>query len=126
MIWSSPKFLELCYQLKKTTLDFVISPGARVARGYADVGFEEFCVLKNNKMVSIHTGDIFDLELEHVFVVPTVEELLKALPKEFEISVNSTGIIINNREYDSFEIGLVRELLLFFNVKSPTPRIVAV
>ena len=125
MIWSSPKYLELCYQLKDTPLEFVISPGTRVARGYADVGFEEFCVLQNNKMVSIHSGEIFEIDLEHVFVVPSLEQLLMTIPNEFEVVINSSGFLINKREYNSFEIGLLRELLLYFNVKSPLPRIVA-
>lgn len=126
MIWSKLKVLELCYKLKDSPLEFIISPGTRVARGYADVGFEEFCVLQGNKMVSLQTGLVSDLELDHLFVVPTVEELLNILPKEFKILIEGSSVFINNREYDSLEIGLLRELLCYFEIKNPSPRIVAV
>lgn len=122
----SPKYLELCYKLKTAPLEFSISFGSRVARGYADVGFEEFGVLQNNKMVSLSSGQVHDLDLEHVFAVPSLEELLQVIPAHFHVLVDSRTVFINGREYDSMEIGLLRELLTYFGIETGSPRLKAV
>jgi hypothetical protein len=122
----SPKYLELCYKLRSAPIEFSISFGSRVARGYADVGFEEFAVLQNSKMVSLSSGRVHDLDLEHVFAVPSLEELLQVIPAHFRVLVESRRVFINGREYDSLEIGLLRELLTHFGIEAASPRLKAV
>lgn len=109
MIWSTPQYLLLSHRLRETPLKFEISGGVRVARGFADVGFEEFCVLGDGRMVSLYTGTIHDIDYEHIFVVPTLEDLLAVMPNESATS----------------EIDLIQQILDRYNVKEPDRKLVA-
>ena len=80
-MWSTPSFLSLCQALHRSGFRPPVREGQRVARGFADVGFEEFWVLPSRKLVSIVNGVGSELSVEHekfFFVVPSVDELVDA------------------------------------------------
>ena len=86
-MWHEPDFLKACETLKQKGRATRFSPGARVARGFADVGFEEFVVLPSGKLMSLFTGTQTELANEHrnfFFEVPGVEELIHELEKAGE------------------------------------------
>ena len=60
-MWSSPALLARCQELRELGLAPVFEAGRRLARGFADLGIEEFCLLSPNKIVSLFTGTVSDL-----------------------------------------------------------------
>ncbi len=64
-MWSSKGFLERCEKLKEAGIELQLGPGKRIARGFADLGFEEFFSLSAGKMVSVYTGQLGELPVEH-------------------------------------------------------------
>ena len=79
---NSNDFLKNCETLKNKGIEFEIKAGQRIARGFADLGYEEFYLLPNNKLVSLFTGKISELQENHknfFFVVPTIDDLLTKL-----------------------------------------------
>lgn len=75
-LWSDRGVLDRCFELQKYEVVFPLVPGAHVARGFADVGYEEFCLLPNDRLVSLFTGSITELREEErrfFFVVPAVD-----------------------------------------------------
>ena len=84
-MWSSKAFLGRCEKLKELGVFSDISTGTRVARGFADLGYEEFYCLSNKKLVSVFTGHVSDFTPEHqhfFFTVPGVEGLVDAIAKK--------------------------------------------
>ncbi|MBN8548425.1 MAG: hypothetical protein J0M12_03800 [Deltaproteobacteria bacterium] len=84
-MWSSNAFLKRCEKLKELGLSAEPDTGMRVARGFADLGYEEFYCLSNKKLVSIFTGHLSDLTSEHArffFEIPPVEELIDRILKQ--------------------------------------------
>jgi hypothetical protein len=58
--------------------------GQRVGRGMADLGFEEFCVIGENRLVSLLTGktaDIVEAERARLFWIPSTEELIEVVER---------------------------------------------
>ncbi len=82
-------FLEKCQQLKNLGCEFVIEPGVRLGRGFADYGYEEFYFLNTNKTVSLLTGQTSEWQPVHqkfFFVIPDQFTLLNEISlKEAEI-----------------------------------------
>lgn len=80
-LWSTPVFLKLAQELHRSGIKFPIGPGIKVARGFADLGAEEFIVMPGKKLVSLFTGEKSsmpdDFE-DHFFVVPNFESLIEA------------------------------------------------
>jgi hypothetical protein len=55
-----------------------------VARGFADVGYEEFALLPHAKLVSLFTGQLSDLrddDRRFFFVVPTPDMILQEVDR---------------------------------------------
>lgn len=78
----SRRYLQMCCELQLHKRGVKLEPGVRIARGYADLGFEVFMLLSSTRMVSLHTGDVSEFgagEQEHFFVVPDCEEMVEAL-----------------------------------------------
>ena len=53
--------------------------GTTVARGYADLGYEEFVLLSESKLLSLQSGKISELPEAHrhfFFAVPTVDRMV--------------------------------------------------
>ncbi|MCB0318017.1 MAG: hypothetical protein KDD56_04615 [Bdellovibrionales bacterium] len=79
MFWSSNEYLNLCQELSELGFNPELSSGGRVARGFADLGFEEYLYLPPNNLVSLFTGDKSILPDEHrhfFFAVPSVDEMV--------------------------------------------------
>lgn len=75
-LWSDRGVLDRCFELQKYEEVFHLFPGAHVARGFADIGYEEFCFLPNEQLVSLFTGSVTELRAEErrfFFVVPSVD-----------------------------------------------------
>lgn len=73
------RFIERCFALKGTGFSRPFEVGERVARGFADLGYEEFIVLPSDRLLSLFTGKITSLkqdDLTHLFHIPDVDQLL--------------------------------------------------
>ena len=84
-MWNDRKYLDMlstladCGYLRQFELADI------VARGFADIGYEEFVVLPNNRICSLYTGQIVDLPTldgkisvassSFHFLVPTLQQL---------------------------------------------------
>lgn len=80
----SNDFLGKCSELKLVGYAPELKIGMIVARGFADLGFETFGILPNNKMVSLFTGEVSSLPVEHehhFFHVPDVDALIQELAR---------------------------------------------
>jgi len=78
----SREYLAACEQAKAHGLEVRFKAGDRVARGFADLGYEEFCMLPDRKMVSLYNGKVSELPADHerfFFTVPTVAQLVQEL-----------------------------------------------
>lgn len=90
-LWTTPQNLKRAQRLFRSGIIFDIKPGVKVAREFADIGFEEFCVLPGQKIVSLFTGAKSELPpdyQEHFFVVPSVQDLFekcRVLEKELPV-----------------------------------------
>lgn len=74
----------LCASLKEKGMDFELAQGMIAARGFADLGFEEFSLLTSNKISSIYTGKVSELpeeEKKHFFCVPSEKMLTDKILK---------------------------------------------
>ena len=83
-LWSDRGVLDRCFEIQKHEVVFRLFPGAHIARGFADVGYEEFCFLPNERIVSLFTGSITELREEDrrfFFVVPTVDMVREELDR---------------------------------------------
>lgn len=83
-MWSSNAFLKRCEKLKDLGLSPPLSTGMRVARGFADLGYEEFYCLSDKKLVSIFTGHLSDITPEHrnfFFAILPIEALVDSISK---------------------------------------------
>ena len=83
-LWADRGVLDRCAELKKLGDVFALSPGAHIARGFADVGYEEFCLLPGDRLVSLFTGSITELrddERGFFFVIPTVDDVTQELDR---------------------------------------------
>jgi hypothetical protein len=83
-MWNDPSYLELLAKLKDVSnltapLFLNFAPGDDVARGFADVGFEEFFVLQNEKLCSKFTGDVSNFQPQHFFRVPSLADIVAFL-----------------------------------------------
>ena len=80
MMYTS-EYLTLCHRLLGKH-NFRLTPGLRIGRRFADVGFEEFSVITQQSIVSLMSGKIIPLEadfLTYYFPIYSVEELLRLL-----------------------------------------------
>lgn len=78
----SNKFLKECEALQQAGWKPELYSGMRVARGFADLGYEEFYLLPQNKLVSIYTGESSQYnpaERDFFFLVPDTKQLIAEL-----------------------------------------------
>lgn len=81
-MWSTKEYLKACEQLKGLGLDLPFAAGMRIARGFADLGIEEFLLLPGDKLLSLCSGSTSQLPNEHrkfFFLVPSFEQLVNAI-----------------------------------------------
>jgi hypothetical protein len=78
----SPNLFALCEKLKRQGLEPRFEVGDLVARGFADLGFEEFQVLPGARLLSLTAGTSRPLPDEHrdfFFWIPSVDEALELI-----------------------------------------------
>lgn len=81
-MWSSNSLLRSCERLKALGFAREFENGMRVARGFADLGYEEFFFLSGRKIVSIFSGQSSPFPTEHekfFFWVPPIDVLMEAI-----------------------------------------------
>lgn len=76
------QFIERSQELLRRNFNYEVKVGMTLARGFADLGHEEFSVLNNDKILSLFTGDISSLPQnykEHFFPLFSCDELIVEL-----------------------------------------------
>lgn len=76
-MWFTREQFVLCDELRIWGLEPRFEPGDVIARGFADLGFEEFQVLPSSQMLSLTAGTIsriLDDHKGHFFWIPSVDE----------------------------------------------------
>lgn len=79
---ASPRYLELCRELHTAGWRPQFEAGMRVGRGYADLGYEEFLLLPNGKLVSLVNGSSSELpqtHIAHFFSIPDAAALVQEI-----------------------------------------------
>lgn len=119
-MWSSKEYLRCCDQLFRAGVRFPLKVGARVARGFADLGFEEFLLLSENRLFSLYNGKGSVLEASHkdfFMVVPSFEELIDLFLlrgitiSQLEFKEQRDWVVHLNTEAQQAVISSHRELL---------------
>jgi hypothetical protein len=80
MALSTPKYLELLEKLSRCGVESRLAEHTVVARGFADIGAEEYALLSRNKLVSLTSGAVSQLPDEHrhfFFDVRSLDELIE-------------------------------------------------
>jgi len=83
-MWFTRKQFEICNELRMWGLEPRFEPGDVVARGFADLGFEEFQVLPGEKLLSLTAGTSTALPADHqghFFWIPSIDECVDLLEK---------------------------------------------
>jgi hypothetical protein len=96
MLYSN-KTLKLFELIGRARKDVLLEAGARVGRGFADIGFEEFIVLPGNKLLSLLTGAVSALDQvkrEHLFEILTPDRCIAEI-KLAGFEINSIDYIDN-------------------------------
>jgi hypothetical protein len=81
-MWLSKSELSVFQDLRELGLKPSFEIGTRVGRGFADLGYEEYCILPGNRLQSLLTGTITPLaehEKEKLFGVFSADDLLAEL-----------------------------------------------
>jgi hypothetical protein len=76
-MWFTRAQFTLCDELRMWGLEPRFEPGDVIARGFADLGFEEFQVLPGSQMLSLTAGSLSripDDHKGHFFWIPSVDE----------------------------------------------------
>jgi hypothetical protein len=76
-MWFTREQFVLCDELRIWGLEPRFEPGDVIARGFADLGFEEFQVLPSSQMLSLTAGTISRIPEDHkghFFWIPAVDE----------------------------------------------------
>ncbi len=74
----TPELLAKHEALKHLGVEPVFSSGEKIARGFADLGYEEFVILPQGKLLSLVRGTVSELPQEHrhhFFSVMDVDQL---------------------------------------------------
>lgn len=70
--------------MKDKGIHFEFEQGLVVARGFADLGYEEFIMLSSAKICSLYSGKISELpaeEQKHFFIVPSEDSMINRIIK---------------------------------------------
>lgn len=124
--------LERCQRLREAGIPLHVEVGYRVARKFADLGYEEFYILPGRKIISLLTGQVAHFPVEHeqfFFNVLTNEEAVELLSRqgadieslqyhdqrvwELTASLQSTGkrIAVSSESLDEAFLDLLIQLL---------------
>lgn len=83
-MWFTKEQFAICNELKQWGLQPRFEPGDIVARGFADLGHEEFQVLPGPKLLSLTAGTVSQVQddsASHFFWIPSVDEITALLEK---------------------------------------------
>lgn len=83
-MWFTKEQFAICNELKQWGLQPRFEPGDIVARGFADLGHEEFQVLPGPKLLSLTAGTVSQVQDDsalHFFWIPSVDEITTLLEK---------------------------------------------
>jgi hypothetical protein len=78
-MWFTRDQFALCSRLRELGLEPRFEVGDLVARGFADLGFEEFQVLPGPRLLSLTAGTVKPLPEDHrhyFFWIPSIDELI--------------------------------------------------
>jgi hypothetical protein len=92
-MWFTKEQFRLCNEMRQWGLEPRFEPGDLVARGFADLGFEEFQVLPGSKLLSLTAGTVSALPSEHAghfFWIPSVDEATYLIEKSGARCVSCT------------------------------------
>lgn len=81
-MWFTREHFSLCNTLQTYGLEPRFEVGDVVARGFADLGFEEFQVLPGPRLLSLTAGTVthlLDEHRQHFFWIPAVDEAVALL-----------------------------------------------
>ncbi|MFN4895272.1 MAG: hypothetical protein ACK5GN_04165 [Pseudomonadota bacterium] len=81
-MWFTPNHFTLCNSLRLLGLEPRFEVGDVVARGFADLGFEEFQVLPGPRILSLTAGTVKPLpddHREHFFWIPSADEVVSLI-----------------------------------------------
>ena len=81
-MWFTRDQFALCNELRVWGLEPRFEPGDVVARGFADLGYEEFQVLPGPSLLSLTAGTVTRLPDDHqghFFWIPSVDECIALL-----------------------------------------------
>ncbi|MCO6429670.1 MAG: hypothetical protein J5J00_02335 [Deltaproteobacteria bacterium] len=85
----SNSILKRCEELARAGFLPEFEPGMTIGRGFADLGYEEFALLSESKIVSLYTGRESILpqdDRRQFFSVPSADEIVNEIAKRrFEI-----------------------------------------
>jgi hypothetical protein len=85
-MWLGNQILARFEKLHRAGFECSFEQGEQVARGYADLGYEQFLVLSDHKLLSLQSGKSSELQEGHrhfFFSVPSVEQLADVLARRF-------------------------------------------
>lgn len=83
-MWFTREQFALAAEAKQWGLVPRFEPGDIVARGFADLGYEEFQVLPSEKILSLTAGSVSALPPEHAshfFWIPSIDEITELLER---------------------------------------------
>lgn len=122
---SSRQYLHQCEELQRLGFEFEAEIGQIIARGFADLGYEEFSVIASDKIVSLYTGQISKLKAEEskfFFLVPTCDELISYITKRnmdiqrleyiHQRVWRLSAVSCHNNEAKMFEAKNIKEVLM--------------
>ncbi len=78
------RYLELCQELKRQGLRCEFVRGSQIARGFADLGHEQFTVIGPQQILSNFTGaksSLAEPEREFFFWVPDADDLVECIQR---------------------------------------------
>lgn len=81
-MWFTREQFEACNELRQLGLEPRFEVGDVVARGFADLGYEEFQLLQSRKLLSLTAGTTAPLTSDHerhFFWIPSVDEVTELL-----------------------------------------------
>jgi hypothetical protein len=82
---ASPEFIEIIVRINRNDLFGKFKQGDHIARGYADLGYEEFIALGPTKIVSLYSGTQSELPPEHLrffYTLPNTEQMLDVISRQ--------------------------------------------
>lgn len=122
-MWFTRDQFAICQELKQWGLEPRFEPGDVVARGFADLGFEEFQVMPGTVLLSLTAGTTTTMPAEHqhhFFWIPSVDEAIDLLEKRGAVCGNCARA--NGRDWvfqvrvegieESFQAATVHDVVL--------------